>query len=90
MIYSLKSNSWRKIPGMSFIFGADHQTGMLLGDDLHWVVGRHRVLPTPTASVIVAFNLGTEGFREVPRPDLSGSKKRHLPSALEQLEIDYQ
>ncbi|EEF36313.1 ubiquitin-protein ligase, putative [Ricinus communis] len=68
MVYSLKSNSWRKIDGMSCIIGFDQKMGVLVGEALHWLASRDRILLNP--DVIVALNLGVEDFREVPGPDV--------------------
>ncbi|XP_065861956.1 F-box protein CPR1-like [Euphorbia lathyris] len=74
MIYSLKSNSWREISGMSYVLGTDNKMGLLLGDALHWSVDVDRIMASP--SKIVAFNLGTEKFTVVPEPELSGGEEK--------------
>lgn len=70
MVCSLKANTWRRIPGMSYVLGFDQKMGVLVGDSLHWLVGRHRIVLNP--NLIVGFNLEVEEFREVRAPELIG------------------
>ncbi|XP_050230636.1 F-box protein CPR1-like [Mercurialis annua] len=69
MVYSHKLNSWKNIPGMSYVLGSDQKMGLLVGDSLHWLVARNKILQNP--DLIVAFDLGVEKFREVPGPELA-------------------
>ncbi|XP_028065948.1 F-box/kelch-repeat protein At3g06240-like [Camellia sinensis] len=63
-VYSLKSYSWRKIQGSSYLHCAGDPSGVYLNGCIHWLAQRS----SDYISVIVAFDLGNEVFREFLPP----------------------
>ncbi|XP_042515315.1 uncharacterized protein LOC122089677 [Macadamia integrifolia] len=74
-LYSLSTNSWRRIGYMPFLpIGPRHQCGVLTNSTVHWVAKRNTGIRGITGldtapSVIVSFELKDEKYREVPPPD---------------------
>ncbi|XVF62525.1 hypothetical protein PTKIN_Ptkin09bG0015300 [Pterospermum kingtungense] len=66
-VYSLSTNSWRRIKDFPFRFKYFQSNGILANHALHWVVRNKS--NSDTKSIIVAFDLGTEEYRVVPLPD---------------------
>ncbi|XP_071731210.1 F-box/kelch-repeat protein At3g06240-like [Rutidosis leptorrhynchoides] len=63
LVYSLRNNSWNKLSNFPYLL-CDHGRGVLINNNLHWVVkSRHSTL------TIVAFNLASEELREIELPD---------------------
>ncbi|KAI8011655.1 F-box/kelch-repeat protein [Camellia lanceoleosa] len=65
-VYSLKSDSWRKIQGSSYLHCAGDPSGVYLNGCIHWQALRG----SDYISVIVAFDLGNEVFWEFLPPPL--------------------
>ncbi|XP_071731220.1 F-box protein CPR1-like [Rutidosis leptorrhynchoides] len=65
-VYSLRNNSWKRLPDFSY---QQHDVyslcpGVLLNNNLHWVVKSRRSTMT-----IAAFDLANEQFREIKLPN---------------------
>ncbi|KAA8537324.1 hypothetical protein F0562_026989 [Nyssa sinensis] len=69
-IYSLKSNSWRRIQDFPYCLPFKLVWGVSGRDTLHSIVRRKRVPTSPR--LIVAIDIGVEEYRVVPQPDFSG------------------
>ncbi|KAA8516856.1 hypothetical protein F0562_017326 [Nyssa sinensis] len=67
-IYSLKLNSWRRIPDLPYHLRYKRVNGMLVSGALHWIVTRK---PFDTANLIAAFDIGNEKYTLVPQPEYS-------------------
>ncbi|XVE78909.1 hypothetical protein DITRI_Ditri14bG0015700 [Diplodiscus trichospermus] len=67
MVYSLKTNSWRRIKDFPFYLKYKRGYGILAKNALHWVVSKKP--ESDTKSFVVAFDLGTEEYRVVELPD---------------------
>ncbi|KAG5565004.1 hypothetical protein RHGRI_001020 [Rhododendron griersonianum] len=67
-VYSMKSNSWRKIRDFPYCLYYGQGCAVLVGSTLHWVVCR---LPSDTAKFVAALDLTTEDYRVVPQPEFS-------------------
>ncbi|KAA8516863.1 hypothetical protein F0562_017319 [Nyssa sinensis] len=62
-VYSLKSNSWQRIPDFPYYLCHDGVSGILAGGALRWIVSRK---PKPaTANLIAGFDIGTEEYRSM-------------------------
>lgn len=62
-IYSLRTNSWKKIESSSFHHsGFGYKSGVFVSGALHWVAS------TSASDFIVALDLADEKFRIVPSP----------------------
>ncbi|XP_031121315.1 F-box protein CPR1-like isoform X2 [Ipomoea triloba] len=68
-VYSLKLNSWRKIPCFPYCLKYKRANGVLVAGALHWAVCRTPQLYME--NLIGAFDLGTEEYRLVPEPNYS-------------------
>ncbi|KAL7220572.1 hypothetical protein ACSBR2_013452 [Camellia fascicularis] len=70
-VYSLKSDSWRKIQGSSYLHCVADSPGVYLNGCVHWLAQRG----SDYFSVIVAFDLGNETFREfLPPPFVNNAE----------------
>ncbi|KAK4439431.1 F-box/kelch-repeat protein [Sesamum alatum] len=67
-IYSLKSNSWKKVQAFPCMLSYGKRWGAYLNGALH-TVAYHDV---NSSQSIVAFDLGKEEYYEVPKPERSG------------------
>ncbi|KMT04445.1 hypothetical protein BVRB_8g181180 [Beta vulgaris subsp. vulgaris] len=67
MVYSLKSDSWRRGPDVPYYFHYHNGLGntALLNETVHWVGDNGDRIALP----IVAFNLRDETFSSIPLPD---------------------
>ncbi|GMI74198.1 CONSTITUTIVE EXPRESSER OF PR GENES 1, CONSTITUTIVE EXPRESSER OF PR GENES 30 [Hibiscus trionum] len=66
-VYSLKTNSWRRIKDFPFYLRVlSGVSGALVNNALHWLASEK---PTETRTLLVAFDLGTEEYRVVELPD---------------------
>ncbi|KAK8630315.1 hypothetical protein V6N13_079113 [Hibiscus sabdariffa] len=66
-VYSLRTNSWRRIKDFPFYLKYRRAYGVLANNALHWVVSKRP--ESDTRSFVVAFDLGTEEYRVVELPD---------------------
>ncbi|XVE78907.1 hypothetical protein DITRI_Ditri14bG0015600 [Diplodiscus trichospermus] len=66
-VYSLKTNSWRRIKDFPFYLKYKRGYGVLANNALHWVVSKKP--ESDTKSFVVALDLGTEEYRVVDLPD---------------------
>lgn len=81
-IYSLKSNSWKRIKGLPYYLRFLHKPfyqvlhrrgyGVFAGNALHWVMPHWPELGLKNS--IIAFDIVTETFRDVPQPDYVNNK----------------
>lgn len=71
VVYSLKSNSWRKV-GDSLFQGStiisNERNAVLVGNSLHWIMEDDE----SRVSFIAAFDLSTEQFFNLPVPEYGG------------------
>ncbi|KAM7523286.1 hypothetical protein LguiA_013188 [Lonicera macranthoides] len=71
-VYSLKSDSWRKISDFPYYLSYERVSGVLANGALHWVVNRKRRWGDfSSGDLIAAFDLRTEEYRLVPQPEYS-------------------
>ncbi|KAK8615161.1 hypothetical protein V6N13_068942 [Hibiscus sabdariffa] len=68
-VYSLRTNSWRRIKDFPFHLSHRHR-GVLVNNALHWEVSTPFKLNTQR--LVAAFDLGTEEYRLVELPDCLG------------------
>ncbi|XP_059646513.1 F-box protein CPR1-like [Cornus florida] len=73
-IYSLKSNSWRRIQDFPYYFLHNGPDAALASGAFHWVVSRKPY--SDTVRLIAAFDLGIEQYRLVPLPEFSDENFR--------------
>ncbi|KAK8506327.1 hypothetical protein V6N12_034064 [Hibiscus sabdariffa] len=66
-VYSLRTNSWRRIKDFPFYLKYKRVYGVLANNALHWVVSKKP--ESDTQSFVVAFDLGTEEYRVVELPE---------------------
>ncbi|XP_059631098.1 F-box protein CPR1-like isoform X2 [Cornus florida] len=66
-VYSLKSNSWRRIQCFPYYLRYERVNAAVVGGVLHWVVSRKP--KSEMANLIAAFDLGVEEYRLVPLSD---------------------
>ncbi|XVF62527.1 hypothetical protein PTKIN_Ptkin09bG0015500 [Pterospermum kingtungense] len=76
-VYSLRTNSWRRIKDFPFRLKYIGRNGVLANHALHWVV--HSDI---AKTFVVAFDLGTEEYRVVPLPDGLGKVNNMSITAL--------
>ncbi|KAM7528799.1 hypothetical protein LguiB_032209 [Lonicera macranthoides] len=71
-VYSLKSDSWRRIGDFPYYLSYERVSGVLASGALHWVVSRkRRRLERFSGDLIVAFDLRSEEYSLVPQPEYS-------------------
>ncbi|KAM7528793.1 hypothetical protein LguiB_032203 [Lonicera macranthoides] len=71
-VYSLKSDSWRRIGDFPYYLSYGKVSGVLASGALHWAVSRkRRWLDLPRGDLIAAFDLRSEEYRLVPQPEYS-------------------
>ncbi|KAL3824598.1 hypothetical protein ACJIZ3_020627 [Penstemon smallii] len=76
LVYSLKSNSWRRVKGCPYIplyWGP----GVFANGVVHWFTGRY-----VKDRLIVAFDLATEDYYTLPLPSILSKPRRHSPNPL--------
>ncbi|KAK1367167.1 hypothetical protein POM88_042728 [Heracleum sosnowskyi] len=66
IVYSLKSNSWKRLQDISNHFILVRYWGIFMGGALHWITVK--TLGSESCLSILAFDLATENCREVPMP----------------------
>ncbi|XWS12925.1 hypothetical protein CRYUN_Cryun37aG0132000 [Craigia yunnanensis] len=66
-VCSLKRNRWRRIQDIPCIFSFPGANGVFANGALHWVLTQKVQLSEE--NVIVALDLGSENYREVPQPE---------------------
>ncbi|GMN36497.1 hypothetical protein TIFTF001_006060 [Ficus carica] len=73
-VYSVKSNTWKPVNDFPYHFHSWSESGVLVSNALHWVVYRELCIMLPSmttcygSSLIIAFDLVTGEYREVPLP----------------------
>ncbi|XP_043721153.1 F-box protein CPR1-like [Telopea speciosissima] len=74
-VYSLSTNSWRRIEDIPFL-SIEHRLGVFTNSAFHWVVYRKTgVMGSNTApNVIVSIDVKDDVYREVPLPDFVDDK----------------
>ncbi|KAH7838320.1 hypothetical protein Vadar_024959 [Vaccinium darrowii] len=72
-VYSMKSNSWRRIEDFPYYLHCERFCGVLVCSALHWVVGRNL---SDTANSVAAFDLTSEDYKLVPQPEFSDNTFR--------------
>ncbi|XP_074352945.1 F-box protein CPR1-like [Apium graveolens] len=72
-IYSLKANSWRRLPNISGNFQFRGAWGIFMGGALHWIT-----VTAPGSPSILAFDLGDENYKEVPMPRLQNDIVKNM------------
>jgi|UniRef100_A0A2N9IC48 F-box interacting protein len=68
-VYSLKNDSWRRLPDYPYNLRYLRSFAMLVSGALHWQVTSKA--ESNRTNLILAFDLGVEEYRLVPHPDLS-------------------
>jgi|UniRef100_A0A2N9I8J2 F-box interacting protein len=68
-VYSLKNDSWRRLPDYPYNLRYLRAFAMLVSGALHWLVTSKA--ESDRTNLILAFDLGVEEYRLVPRPDFS-------------------
>ncbi|KAK1367169.1 F-box domain-containing protein [Heracleum sosnowskyi] len=68
VVYSLKTNSWRRLQSISNHFRLSPSCGMFVGGALHWIT--IKTLGLESCLSILAFDLAIENHREVPMPNV--------------------
>ncbi|GMY35329.1 F-box protein CPR1 [Fagus crenata] len=68
-VYSLKNDSWRRLPDYPYILRYKRAFAMLVSGALHWLVTSKA--ESDRTNLILAFDLGIEEYRLVPHPDIS-------------------
>ncbi|KAK8559719.1 hypothetical protein V6N13_016455 [Hibiscus sabdariffa] len=59
-VYSLRTNSWRRVKDFPFYHTNQYQIGVLVNNALHWVASKKR--ESDTRSFVAAFDLETEEY----------------------------
>ncbi|CAK7345030.1 unnamed protein product [Dovyalis caffra] len=75
-VYSLKSNSWKRIKGYPYysIVQSEHHPdnnrvyGVFANSAVHWAASTEMIVQCVLPNIIVAFDFGVEGFRTIPKP----------------------
>ncbi|KAM7528817.1 hypothetical protein LguiB_032227 [Lonicera macranthoides] len=69
-VYSLKSDSWRRIEDFPYYISYERVSGVLAGGALHWVVSRKRRSwgGHSSADLIASFDIRSKEYRLVPQP----------------------
>ena len=73
-VYSLKNDSWRRLPDYPYNLRYLRAFAMLVSGALHWLVTSKA--ESDRTNLILAFDLGVEEYRLVPRPDFSDNDCR--------------
>ena len=68
-VYSLKNDSWRRLPDCPYNLLYKRAFAMLVSGALHWLVTSKA--ESDRTNLILAFDLGIEEYRLVPHPDIS-------------------
>nr|XP_017256792.1 PREDICTED: F-box protein CPR30-like [Daucus carota subsp. sativus] len=76
IVYSLKSDSWKRLPDISYPYQIVRDLGMFLGGALHWIAVT--TLGVEICLIILAFDLGVENYKEIPLPNLRFKKSNKL------------
>ncbi|KAL4582799.1 hypothetical protein LXL04_007358 [Taraxacum kok-saghyz] len=65
-VYTLSTNSWRKLPNSPYDHAVGHLvSGVLVNGSLHWLTSTR----PSYSSTIIAFSLANEKFKEIELPD---------------------
>ncbi|XP_055962125.1 F-box protein CPR1-like [Mercurialis annua] len=68
-VFSLRKNFWRRIADMPYCVLYPGENGVYANGALHWLVSRSPDFDV--ANIIVALDLGVEGYKEVPQPEFA-------------------
>ncbi|CAK9311703.1 unnamed protein product [Citrullus colocynthis] len=71
-VFSMKKFCWMPIESMTYILRYTSKLGVFVNTALHWVVSKN--LGKESAELVVAFDLGTDKFEEIPLPVLTDSQ----------------
>ncbi|XP_038894348.1 F-box protein CPR1 [Benincasa hispida] len=71
-VFSMRKFCWMPIESMTYILRYNTKMGVFVNSALHWVVSRN--LGMGSADLVVAFDLGTDKFQEIPLPELTDSQ----------------
>ncbi|OVA01230.1 F-box domain [Macleaya cordata] len=79
MVYSLGSNTWKRIQDIRYNPCYGEQLGVLVNGALHWIASFWMCSKGSIALevVLVSFDIGNETFKEVPFPEQLNDKKFH-------------
>ncbi|XP_042507336.1 F-box protein CPR1-like [Macadamia integrifolia] len=85
-VYSLRTNSWRRIRDVPYHLSYKRGFGVLANYGLHWVAVRERTEPDTASSSFDSFDLQDEEYSEVPQAssfivsfDLQDEEYREIP-----------
>lgn len=71
-VYSLKTNSWKRLQNLSSHFGLVGPWGMFVSGAVHWITVKP--LGSESCPSILAFDVGAENYREVQMPHNIGEE----------------
>lgn len=66
-VYNTKSNTWKAVSEFPYCFRLPFAFGVLVSNALHWVV--YQTPEADASPIIVAFDLVSENYHEIPPPD---------------------
>ncbi|XP_043721164.1 F-box protein CPR1-like [Telopea speciosissima] len=74
-VYSLSTNSWRRVEGIPFL-SIEHRLGIFTNSAFHWVAKRKTGVmgPNTAPNVIVSIDVKDDVYREVPLPHFVDNK----------------
>ncbi|XP_074352021.1 F-box protein CPR1-like [Apium graveolens] len=67
IVYSLKSNTWKRIQDIGRDFRIIYKRGTFVGGALHWIAKKY---PRNRFDIVFGVDLGLEQFKEDPFPDV--------------------
>ncbi|XP_017255807.1 F-box protein CPR1-like [Daucus carota subsp. sativus] len=73
VVYSLKTNSWKRLQDIPVQYQLNASWGNYLGGALHWIMVKTRDVESFFPSIL-AFDLGVENCREIPMPHKNGKE----------------
>lgn len=72
-VFSLRKFCWMPTESMTYTLRYSSKMGVFVNGALHWVVSQN--LGMGLADLVVAFDLGTDKFKEIPLPELTDDKR---------------